>query len=187
MGKNFTYVDNSNVLIEGRRLAAVRNGIPGADSIEDAIANRAFDMSWNLDYGTLHQIVCGDPSEIGSAKLWGSPPPGDSFWAMVRRHGFKVTTYERSVSGKEKRVDAAIAYELSADAHKGLINKVTDEITLVSGDGDFVPVVQALVGEGFCVDVVFWGHASKDLVKVATRFISLDDKFEFLTVGPSGD
>src|SRR6266404_8723242 len=71
MGKNFTYVDNSNVYIEGCRLSAVKKGLPGAATIVEAMNNRVVDFDWHLDYGRLHGFVCGnDPTCIGRANLW---------------------------------------------------------------------------------------------------------------------
>src|SRR5262245_653344 len=99
--KNFVYVDNSNIFIEGCRVCAVRRKLPGASTIIEAMNNRVVDMSWQLDYGRLYEFACGDPKAIGAANLWGSPPPGDSFWAMVERFGFTVTRYERNFAGKE--------------------------------------------------------------------------------------
>lgn len=181
MGKNFTYIDNSNVYIEGCRVSAVTKGLPGAATIIEAMNNGVVDTSWNIDYGTLHQFACGDPSEIGAANLWGSPPPGDGFWEMVKRHGFKVDTYDRSANGKEKKVDVAIAHRITKDAYTGTINKAHDEITLVAGDKDYVPVIEDLVKEGFHVDVVFWEHAAKELKEAATNFIPLNPHIDRLT------
>ena len=62
--KNYTYIDNSNLFIEGRRVAAVENGM--APNIYDAMNFRIFDHSWNVDYGKLHQFLCGtNNKEIG--------------------------------------------------------------------------------------------------------------------------
>jgi len=80
MGKNYTYVDNSNVFIEGQRVSAVNKRLPGASTIIEAMNNRVIDFGWQIDYGSLHEFACGDLSDIGAANLWGSPPPGDSFW-----------------------------------------------------------------------------------------------------------
>ncbi len=181
MGKNFTYVDNSNVYIEGSRISAVAKGLPGAGTIYEAMNNRVVDFSWKIDYGTLHNIVCGDPSQIGAANLWGSPPPGDGFWNMVKKYGFKVQTYDRNAAGKEKKVDVAIAHCITKDAYTGKIKKGEDEITLVAGDKDYVPVIEDLVKEGFKVDIVFWNHAADELKAAASRFISLNPHLGALT------
>lgn len=168
---NYTYVDNSNVFIEGQRIAAVNNGM--ASDIVNAMIQRVVDHSWNLDYGKLHQFVCGQENEVGCAKLWGSPPPGDSFWKMVESKGFQVKTFEKSVAGTEKKVDVAIAHQMTKDAYT-LIDKTNSEITLVSGDKDFVPVVDDLVGSGFRVVVAFWDHAARELRDAASEFVSLN-------------
>jgi NYN domain len=169
--KNYTYVDNSNVFIEGQRVAAVKNGL--AKNIYDAMNKRIVDPSWNIEYGKLHSLVCGETSEIGGANLWGSPPPADTFWTMVESHGFAVKTYEKNASGKEKKVDVGIAHKMTKDAYT-LIDRATSGITLVSGDKDFVPVVEDLKSEGFTIIVAFWAHAADELKNAATGFFDLN-------------
>ncbi len=171
----YTYVDNSNVFIEGQRASAVSKGM--AIDIEDAIQRRIFDLHWQLDYGKLHKFLCGDKHEIGGAKLWGSPPPSDTFWRMVESKGWQVKTYERS-HGKEKKVDVAIAYQIAKDAVR--FDKANCEITLVAGDKDFVPVIQDLKSEGYNVTVAFWDHAAREM-RDAANFFSLNKWLEHLT------
>ncbi len=181
MGNNFIYVDNSNVYIEGCRVSAVKNAMPGAATIIEAMNNRIVDFSWKLDYGALHQLACGNPSQIGAAHLWGSPPPGDGFWKMVEKYGFEVQTYDRNTAGREKKVDVAIAHRITKDAYKGTIDPKNDEITLVAGDKDYVPVVEDLVKEGFKVDIVFWEHAASELKDAASSFFNLNPHLSTLT------
>jgi len=173
----YTYVDNSNFFIEGQRAAAVAAGM--ALDIYDAIDRRVFDFTWKPDYGKLHGLICGAKKQIGAAKLWGSPPPSDSFWKMVEKHGFKVKTYERS-HGKEKKVDVAIAYEIAKDTPK--IDRGSSEITLIAGDKDFVPVIEDLVSEGYNVCVAFWDHAAIEMKQKATSFFSLNAYLDHLRV-----
>ena len=173
----YTYVDNSNVFIEGQRVSAVKKGL--AANIVDAMNRKIVDFSWNIDYGKLHELVCGDNNTIGCAKLWGSIPPSDQFWQMVERKGFKHVKYEKNFAGKEKKVDVAIAHQMTKDAYT-IIDKATSEITLVSGDKDFCPVVEDLVGEGFNVCVVFWDHAAQELKDCATKFVSLNQWLDHL-------
>ena len=179
MGKNFTYVDNSNVFIEGQRVSAVERGL--ARDINDAMHRGITDPHWRIDYGALHKFVCGGPSEIGAARLCGSVPPGDSFWKMVERYGFDVQTYDRSVSNKEKKVDVTIALWMIKDAYSGTIERGVDEITLVAGDNDYLPVVEDLVESGHIVDVVFWSHAGRELREAARKFVVLNQYLSFLT------
>jgi len=179
--KNFTYVDNSNVYLKGCRISAVRKKMPGAATIIDAMNNKVVDQSWKIDYGRLHQFACGDPATIGGANLWGSPPPGDSFWKMVEKFGFTVTKFDRNFAGKEKKVDVAVAHAMTKDAYTGKVKRGEDEITLIAGDSDYVPVLEDLKKEGFIVHLVFWNHAGKELKAAATKFISLDPYFDHLS------
>jgi uncharacterized LabA/DUF88 family protein len=177
--KVFTYVDNSNIYIEGSRVSAVRRGM--AQNIYDAMNNGIVDYSWNIDYGRLHEFLCGtNQAEIGAARLWGSPPPSDSFWEMVKQKGFTVETFEKSASGKEKKVDVAIAHRMTKDAYT-CIDKSGDELVLVSGDKDFVPVVEDLIKEGYTVVVAFWEHAAQELKDSATRYLSLNPYFDLIS------
>ncbi|MBL9151968.1 MAG: NYN domain-containing protein [Verrucomicrobiales bacterium] len=176
--KIYTYVDNSNLFIEGRRVSAVSKGM--APNIYDAMNHGILDHSWNVDYGKLHRFLCGtNKAEIGGAKLWGSLPPSDSFWDMVKRKGFDHTVFDKNFQGKEKKVDVAIAHGMTKDAYT-VIDKKVDEITLVAGDKDFVPVVEDLVAEGFKVEVVFWDHAARELRDAATSFVSLNPHLTLL-------
>jgi uncharacterized LabA/DUF88 family protein len=168
---SYTYVDNSNVFIEAQRVSAIEKGM--AVDLYDAIDRRVFDWSYKLDYGKLYEYLCGDGQEVGCAKLWGSPPPSDSFWEMVKRKGFEVKTYGRSISGKEKKVDVAIAHAMTKDAYTK-IDKKDSEIVLVAGDKDYMPVIEDLKGEGFRVIVVFWDHAAQEVKQAASKFISLN-------------
>jgi hypothetical protein len=168
---NHIYVDNSNLFIEGQRTSAVRRG--HARTIFDAMNKGILDFDWNLDYGRLYEIVCGEQTGVAGARLWGSPPPGDSFWAMVKRSGWDVTVYDKNAAGKEKKVDTSITYQMTKDAYT-LIDRAASEITLVAGDKDYAHPVADLVREGFSVTVAFWGHAAKELKDASSSFFCLD-------------
>ena len=148
-------------------------------NLHDAIERRVFDWSYKLDYGKLHEYLCGDGQEVGCAKLWGSPPPSDSFWKMVESKGFEVKTYDRNAAGKEKKVDVAIAHGITKDAYT-VIDKSKSEIVLVAGDKDYTPVIDDLKKEGYRIVVVFWDHAAKEIKKAATEFISLNQWLDYL-------
>ncbi len=178
--KIFTYVDNSNLFIEGRRLSAVRKRIDGVTNIYEAINLKTFDNDWSIDYGRLHEFLCGtDKLEIGGARLWGSPPPQDSFWSYVESKGFDVQTYERS-GGKEKKVDTAIAYRIGKDAGQ-VVAKENDIIVIAAGDKDYMPCIDDLTSDGFKVHVAFWGHAAREVQEAATKFINLDPHQDYLS------
>ena len=177
----FVYVDNSNVFIEGRRVSAVRRGL--AVDIDHAIKERIFDKNYSLDFGRLHTFVAGDdPQKIKRAALFGSrPPPNDSLWKIAERAGFEPVLEDRNVANKEKRIDTGIVTMMMRDAYTR-IDRANDVITLVAGDGDYVPTFEALRADGFRVELVFWDHASKDLRKACgdKHFVSLNARLDYL-------
>ena len=167
------YVDNSNVSIEGKRVKAVQSGL--AMNIYDAMNNRILHPTYKLDFGRLHHFIAGDEElNIKRCMLFGSrPPPNDSLWESARRAGFEVKVEDRNVQNKEKKIDTGIVAAMTKDAYT-ICDAASDTITLVAGDGDFVPAVVQLVEDGFSVEVVFWNHASRELKDACSKFISLD-------------
>lgn len=173
------YVDNSNVFIEGKRVKAVEVGLEM--NIFDAMNNRTLANSYKLDFGRLHHFIAGDEeSEIKRCMLFGSkPPPNDSLWDAAQRAGFEIVVEDRNVANKEKKIDTGIVAAMTRDAYT-ITDKKRDTITLVAGDGDFVPAVRQLVEDGFCVEVVFWDHVSQELKNAASKFISLNPMLNHL-------
>jgi hypothetical protein len=164
----YAYVDNSNLYIEGCRVSAVVNGM--AKSVRDAELHLVIDHTWQIDYGQLYALFCAHDTV---AHVWGSPPPGDSFWVMLQHKGFVTTVYDKNAAGKEKKVDVAIAHRMTKDAYTQ-IDRTKDKLLLVAGDSDYLPVVTDLVQERFQVEVAFWDHAARELKSAASKFIALD-------------
>jgi len=176
---NLLYVDNSNIWIEGMHVAAYQNGL--APDVWSAVQNKICDTSWKLDFGKLFQFAGGETAEVKKAALFGSrPPQNDSVWDAARRRGFDVTTYDRNVANHEKKIDTDIVATMMEDSYE-ILKIGEDEITLVSGDADYVPAIEKLKRRGIPVHVVFWKHASRELKEVATRFIPLDDYLTHLS------
>ena len=167
------YVDNSNVFIEGKRVKAVESGL--AMNIYDAMNNRILEQTYKLDFGRLHHFIAGDEEvNIRRCMLFGSrPPPNDSLWHAAQRAGFEVVVEDRNVENREKKIDTGIVASMTKDAYT-ICEKEKDTITLVAGDGDFVPAVVQLVEDGFNVEVVFWDHASRELKGACSEFIALN-------------
>jgi uncharacterized LabA/DUF88 family protein len=88
--------------------------------------------------------------------------------------------YDRNFNNREKKVDTSIVTEIMDDA-TGLIKPGVDEITLVAGDGDYVPIVEKLRRRGFAFNVMFWDQASRELKDAATKFVSLNSYLGFLS------
>ncbi|HEX9744027.1 MAG TPA: NYN domain-containing protein [bacterium] len=62
-----------------------------------------------------------------------------------------------------------------------LVDKV-DCLVLVSGDGDYVPLVEHLKARGVRVEVFsFSSNTAQDLIDTATEYFPMDDKFIFRT------
>ena len=159
----YVYVDNSNVFIEGKKIAAQRNGRSGD-----------IDFSFRLDFGELYDFVAeNNPGKIARALLLGSrPPTSDKVWSVATRAGFEVVVLDRNSENREKKVDTGLVAAMVRDAYTKA--EKTDEITLVAGDSDYVPAVEMLVADGFYVEVVFWSSASGELKNVCSKFIELD-------------
>ena len=174
----YIYVDNSNVWIEGKKLAAVFAGL--ASDVYEASENRISDPGWRIDFGKLFDYINGKPQTIGRAVLFGSkPPPNDSLWNSAASKGSEVIVYPRNTAGKEKKIDVDVATTIIEDSYEKM-KASSDEIILVAGDSDYVPMIEKLTKRGFRVKVVFWSHASKELKLVATEFKSLDDHIDGL-------
>lgn len=174
------YVDNSNVFIEGMRAKAV---VSGRATIHKAMQDNVLDKTYKIDFGRLHEFVAGNvPNEIKRCMLFGSrPPPNDSLWAIARRVGFEVVVEDRNVRNQEKRIDTGIVTAMIRDAYT-MADKSADVITLVAGDGDYVPPVRTLVEDGFRVEVVFWSHASSELKVAASKFVDLNPRLNHLAL-----
>lgn len=177
---DYIYVDNSNLYIEGRRVAAVQHGL--APTIREALVDPGvFDHGYTISFGRLYDFLVGkDISNLKRAALFGSrPPPNDSIWAIAERVGFELHLEDRNARNKEKKIDTGIATLLTKDAYKhGDPEK--DTFVLVSGDADYVPTVKELKKDGYKVEVVFWNHAARELREEASKFIALDDYLEAL-------
>lgn len=177
----YLYVDNSNIWIEGMRISAVYNGM--AVDIYDAMDNNILDRSWHCDFGKLLSLTGGDKSNIASARLYGSrPPQADSLWKAAERQGFDVIVYDRNFSNHEKKIDTQIVVDMLNDAFTKM--KAGDEIMLVSGDSDYVPMIKQLkdMNKGYIVNVACWEHStSPELKSTCDNFMPLNPHLKTLS------
>ncbi|MCC7435383.1 MAG: NYN domain-containing protein [Methanoregulaceae archaeon] len=171
------YIDNSNIWIEGQRVAAVFNG--QEKNIKDAIRNKTMDKSFRINLGKLKYFAGGD--DVKSVVIFGSrPPASDALWDVMRRLGMEPIIVDRNpYTNQEKKVDTGLVTRMVKDAYTKL-DKTADRIVLVAGDADFVPTVQELRQDGFEVDVCFWAHASRELAAVASEFFDMTPHVEHL-------
>lgn len=179
----YLYVDHSNLWIEGQRVSAVARGV--VPDIPSAIATHTFDSGWRLNFDRLYEELAqmfSDFGDVVSARLWGSPPPGDAFWRRIERAGFEVQLYERSF-GKEKMVDTAVASHMMRDAYTR-VDRDKDLLLLLAGDKDYFPTIEILTTDGFKVAVVFWEHAAGLLRRGPHRFYSLNPLLKDISLDP---
>ncbi len=176
---SFVYVDNSNIWIEGKHVAAVQRG--QAPDLHTAQKDDICDQTWVYDFGKLLEFAGGQRAEIKKAVLFGSRPPvTDSLWKAAEKNGFKVVTEDRSYyTNKEKKIDVGIATTIMEDSYEAMNDK-DDDVILVAGDRDYVPLVEKLKRRGFKVFICFWDHAAKELKDCATGFYSLNPYLEYL-------
>lgn len=175
----FIYVDNSNIFIEGKRIAAVRQG--WAASAAEANERDIVDHDFRLDFGGLYDFISeNNPDKVARAVLFGSSPPeSDAVWAVAERVGFEAVVVSRNAANREKKIDTGIVAAMVRDAYTRA-DRATDTITLVAGDSDYVPAVELLTDDGFHVEVVFWSSVSSELKNACSRFIELDRYLEKL-------
>ena len=138
----YVFVDNSNVWIEGKYASAVRKGLDS--DIITAHKNKICDNSWKLDFGKLLScVVDGKLEEVKEAIIIGSKPTQkDSLWRAMTTAGFRVETYQRNGSNKEKKVDTGIVQMINKKLYKE--SEDEDIFVLVLGDKDYVPTVEAI-------------------------------------------
>jgi uncharacterized LabA/DUF88 family protein len=169
---NLLYVDNSNVWIEGMHVAAARNGL--APDVWSAVQQRICDYNWKLDFGKLFEFAGGNRADVKKAALFGSrPPKNDSLWVAAKKNGFDVIVYDRNIVNHEKKIDTDIVATMIEDSYE-IFSAGQDEMTLVAGDSDYVPAIEKLKKRAINVDVVFWGHAARELKECARNFVNLD-------------
>ncbi|MBO1077141.1 NYN domain-containing protein [Roseomonas marmotae] len=176
---HLAYVDCSNLFIEAQKVSAVARG--WARSLAEVNQQSRPHFSYRIDFHRLMALLreLEDPVQ---AAVFGSITDGnEGLWRHAGAAGFAVQVVERSISGKEKRVDTGLVTRICRDAYR-LGQPGRDRITLVAGDGDYEPMVRQLVQDGFEVTLLYWSHASRELQAVASRFYPLDDDLEDLAL-----
>jgi uncharacterized LabA/DUF88 family protein len=171
-------VDNSNVWIEGMKFSARRQGLPRVDDRE------AQDWDWRIDFGSLLGNVANGHKIIRAILVGSEPPPNDTLWHAARQQGFEVITHQRSQAG-EKAVDTELVaqgldviYKYKYDYKRPAILK------LLSGDRDFLPLIQTAYREGW--ETELWGFRSSvslELAQAVNRVKTLDEIFDQIGKG----
>jgi uncharacterized LabA/DUF88 family protein len=107
-------------------------------------------------------------------------PEEESFFEALRNIGYEVKIKElRSYYDGTKRGDWDMG--IAIDTIK--LSEKLDTVILVSGDGDFVALVEHLRARGVRVEVMAFGKStSSELRRAANDFIDLDQTYEMFLI-----
>ena len=170
------FVDNSNVLIEGRRFSErKRKGRERLSQYKDD----AYEIDWGKFLYVLKEQDSRGLAEVPI--LYGSRPPDeDSVWNRIREDGFDVKVFDRNIRNKEKGIDVEMAMDIAERIHTTAPPRI---MVVAAGDADYVPAVERAKSKGWSVEVWFWSNAAWELKKAASRYCPLDERLNFLHRG----
>jgi len=134
-----------------------------------------------VNFGAVVKAAVGDRKLIRTLSYVVNTESGEEapFFEALEKVGIEIKTKDLQIFyGGAKKADWDVG--LAIDAIK-LSHKV-DAIVLVTGDGDFVPLVEYVKNQGCQVEIITFGRsASARLRDVADDFIDLDERpHEFL-------
>ena len=137
-----------------------------------------------VNFGQIVKDALGDRSLIRAIAYVITTEAGDekAFFEALTKMGIETKTKDLQIFGSgAKKADWDVG--LAVDAIK-LAPKL-DAVILVSGDGDFVPLIQYLqTNEGCQVEVVSFGKSTSSKLREATDdFFDLDDSPQKYLIG----
>jgi len=147
-------------------------------------AKQAFNGG-RLNYRALHNYVTAE-YEVRNAYAYVVRNPADPvqcrFFDAIRYQGFTLQVKDLRThpdGTQEVNWDVGIALDAYVFANDNAINHVV----LVSGDGDFVPLIKKLQSKGCHIMVMSFSKVlSRELAAEANKVILLDDpRFRYLT------
>ena len=163
------FIDNSNVFIEGQRVA--RDAFHYDDSLV---------LRFRVNHGGLLDVVRQERS-LKEAVLVGSrPPPNDALWERMKKLGIELRIFDRSIwTGREKRVDAEMTNAIRDCLED---NPQPGTIALVAGDADYVPTLERCIKKKWSIELFFWAQASSELKRLpGVKFFDLAPFFSTVT------
>ena len=128
-----------------------------------------------VNFGAILKESVGDRKLIRAIAyaVKAQMPEEGSFFDALRKSGFEVKTKDLQVfvdGSKKADWDVGIAMDIIKMA-PGI-----DSIILVSGDGDYIPLVEYLQNHGKSVEIVaFESSASQNLIDRCDDFLNLEE------------
>lgn len=168
----YVFIDDSNIWIEGQK--AQGRKLKDAD----------IDPRYRTDLGRfLNMVLNKDNKErcINKAFLYGSiPPPNDTLWNAARKKNFEVKTFQRSISGKEKKVDVAMATDITEVAVEKKYSSSGRQtvFVVVTGDKDLITPIELAMVKSELISIELWAWD----FSMAREFRQLANKEDRLTV-----
>ena len=163
----FIFVDDSNMWIEGKKLAAKQANLKCVE-----------DPRLRLDIGKVTDVIASG-RDVAWGILYGSEPPSiDSVWEKIREHGWQVVTSKRSsFTNKEKQVDHQMVAHITALVTDRSVAK--GKIVLVSGDADVIPAIREGLDRNWSFEIWMWASgiskALRTLKKENPEFLSIHE------------
>lgn len=161
----FIYVDDSNMWIEAKKLAAKQLNL-----------NCVEDPRLRLDLGKVSDVVASG-REVAWGVLYGSePPPIDTVWEKIRERGWEVKTSKRSTfTNKEKQVDHQMVADITALVSHKSVTK--GKVVIVSGDADVIPAIKEGLAKNWSFEIWMWEKSIskklKDLEKENPKLLTI--------------
>ena len=143
----YVFVDHSNLWIEGQK----------AQEVKDV----DHDPRYRVDLGKFLTIITKN-RQLSKAFLYGSvPPPNDSVWKAAKEKNFEVKVFQRSINGKEKDLDVAMAHDITKTLYEHIYINGSGNVTFitVTGDRDLKPPIEDLLEKGIPVELWSWEKA----------------------------
>ncbi len=169
---------------EGKKNMVVQRAITRVGVYID-VANLAMNGGYGMRYDVLREFACRDYAEPIRLNAYVSfdleraeqdyayKEAQYGFYSLLRDFGYKVIqknvkwyTDERGNRFGKANADLDMAVDVLLQSQN------MDRVLLVTGDGDFVRVVQALQNSGCRVEVVAFENISADLRREADMFMS---------------
>lgn len=149
------------------------------------VANVNRNGGYGMHYDILREFACRDNAEALRLNAYVSFDPERSredtayrkgingYFSVLREYGFKVIQknvkwYEDDKGNRYGKANADL--DMAVDVL--LQSRNLDRVILVTGDGDFIKVVQAIQNYGCRVEIVGFDNVSSDLKREADMFIS---------------
>ena len=100
------------------------------------------------DFEVLAGVLCPAGTAVGRMSVFGSAGPFDAWPEQAAAPGSSCTPSPAMQVVAEKQVDTAIVVQALADSYELIRPARGDRVVLVSGDGDYTPLLRQLSSRG---------------------------------------